>query len=251
MIKTLGIAVLNRGDFLHRCVLSVDHPIENLVIINNSNGKNQVVNSVCASLEARNFQNAALFENVKIETNKNLGCGPSWNRIMKGYPGPWLIAGNDIAFLPGALSLFDDVYERHPAADLIFGDGYNVFMMTPSGVEKIGYFDENFFPAYYEDVDHHYRASLAKATILGVDGFRRIHGDATSPDDYSQGSNTVRSDPLIRQKNGTTMNNNYQYFVRKWGGTPEGPKFPTPYNKDVPVTFWELDPELRKKNDLW
>ena len=104
MITTLGIPVLNRGDFLLRCVTSVDHPVENLVIINNSEGKNAQVTAACSQIERREIANASLFDNIKIETKKNLGCGPSWNYIFKNNPGPWLISGSDIMFLPGMAS---------------------------------------------------------------------------------------------------------------------------------------------------
>ena len=70
MIITLGIPVLNRGDFLLRCVTSVDHPVENLVIINNSEGKNAQVTAACSQIERREIQNASLFDNIKIETKK-------------------------------------------------------------------------------------------------------------------------------------------------------------------------------------
>lgn len=251
MITTLGIPVLNRSDFLLRCVTSVDHPIENLVIINNSGGKDLQVNAACAQIESREIENASLFENIKIETHKNLGCGPSWNHIFKNYPGPWLIVGSDIAFLPGSIALLDDAYEAEPDADMVFGDGYNVFLMTQAALEMIGYLDENFYPAYFEDSDHWRRGKLCGAKLVEVNKFKRLHGDARHPEDSSQGSNTVRSSAELRKKNGITTTNNEAYYARKWGGRPGNERFKTPFNKDVPVSFWEIDPAHRKKNDLW
>jgi len=248
MITTFGIPVLNRGDFLLRCVTSVDHPIENLVIINNGEGKNQSVNEACAKIEGRDIPNAGLFDTIKIEVKKNLGCGPSWNYIFKNSPGPWLIAGSDIKFMPGSLALLDDVYEKNPDAAMVFGDGYNVFLMTPQAVERIGYLDENFYPAYYEDCDHWRRGVLSGVKLVGVPGFKHVHGEEGDP---HGGSSTVRSDPELRRKNGITTQNNHSYYVRKWGGSPASETFAKPYNRDVPVTFWEIDPVHRKKNDIW
>lgn len=251
MIVTLGIPVLNRGDFLLRCVESIDHPVENLVIINNAEGRNPEVNAACAKIESRETENNSLFENIKIETHKNLGCGPSWNHIFKNYPGPWLMVGNDIAFLPGSLSLMDEAYETNPEADMVLGDGYNVFLMTQAALEMVGSMDENFYPAYFEDLDHSRRAKLCGATLVEVNKFKRIHGDARHPEDSSRGSNTVRSDAELNRRNSVTTRNNEMYYARKWGGRPGAERFQTPFNKEVPVSFWELDPEHRKKNDLW
>jgi GT2 family glycosyltransferase len=248
MITTMGIAVLNRGDFLLRCVMSIDFPIENLVIINNSEGKNLQVNAACGQIERREIPNSSLFESIKVEVHKNLGCGPSWNHIFRTNPGPWLIAGSDIMFLPGSLALLDSVVEQNPEAGMVMGDGYNVFLMTPKGIEVVGFLDENFYPAYYEDCDHWRRAVLSGVKFENVQGFTHVHGELGDP---HGGSSTIRSDPELNKKNGITMRNNLEYYTRKWGGLPSAETFITPYNKDVPLSFWELDPEHRKKNDLW
>lgn len=248
MITTLGIPVLNRGDLLLRCVKSIDHPVENLVIINNSEGKNPSVNDACAKVEAREIENGSLFDRVHIEVRKNLGCGPSWNHIFRSYPGPWVITGSDIAFLPGSLALLDDVFEKNPDAGMVMGDGYNVFLMTQVALDRVGSLDENFYPAYYEDCDHWRRAVLSGIKLVGVPGFKHIHGD---PSDPRGGSSTVRSDPELNKKNGITTHNNLQYYIKKWGGAPASERYKTPYNKDAPVSFWELDPVHRKKNELW
>jgi hypothetical protein len=248
MITTLGIPVLNRGDFLLRCVKSIDHPVENLVIINNSEGKNPGVNGACSQIQAKDIENGSLFDQVHIEIRKNLGCGPSWNHIFRNYPGPWLITGSDIAFLPGSLALLDETFEKNPDAGMVMGDGYNVFLMTQMALDNVGFLDENFYPAYYEDCDHWRRAVLSGIKLVGVTGFKHIHGEIGDP---HGGSGTVRSDPELSRKNGITTRNNYEYYVKKWGGAPASETFKTPYNKEVPMTFWELDPVHRKKNELW
>jgi GT2 family glycosyltransferase len=248
MITTLGIAVLNRGDLLLRCVASVDHPVKNLFIINNGAGRNSEVNDACIKIERREIRNASSFENIRIETRKNMGCGPSWNHVFRTNPGPWLIAGSDIMFLPGSLALLDGTFERNRDALMVMGDGYNVFLVTPKALETIGFFDENFYPAYYEDCDHWRRAVLSSVKLVGVDGFKHVHGEVGDP---KGGSSTIRSDQELYRKNGITSQNNYEYYVKKWGGAPSKETFKTPYNRNVPVSFWELDLGHRKKNDLF
>lgn len=251
MIHTLGIAVLNRADLLFRCIKSMDHPIGTLFIVDNSNGKDKGILSVCKLIGERNFPNASVFGNIRIESHKNKGCGPSWNYIIKNSQGPWLIVGNDIAFLPGSLQAFDRTLDKHPNADVIFGGGYNAFLMMEKGFKRIGDFDENFYPAYYEDVDHWRRAKLISAKLIGVPGFKKLHGDTNDPKDGTKGSNTVRSDPKLVRKNMITMTNNRAYYVKKWGGEPTKETFKTPYNRHVPITYWELDHVHRRKNNLW
>lgn len=251
MIPTLGIPVLNGADLLFRCVKSVDHPIGTLFIVENSNGKNEELRSVCERISKRDFPNASVFGNIRIESHKNKGCGPSWNYIIKNSEGPWLIVGNDIAFLPGSLKSFDETLEKNPEADMIFGDGYNSFLMMEKGFKRIGDFDENFYPAYYEDVDHWYRGTLIEATRVGVPSFKRLHGHTDNPEDNSKKSNTIKSDPEIGRKNKVTSLNNHHYYIRKWGGAPHKETLKTPYGKDVPVTFWEPDKNHQRRNRLW
>lgn len=251
MIPTLGIPVLNCSDLFYRCVRSIDYPIDTLFIVDNSNGKDIGIKSICDQLEQRKLPNSSFFENVIIERGKNKGVGPSWNHVMKNSGGPWLFIGSDIAVLPGSLKSFYDTYTENQSADMIFGDGYNSFLMMHGGFEKIGYFDENFYPAYYEDMDHWYRGTLVGVVRVGVPSFKRLHGYTDDPADNSKKSNTIKFDPEIHRKNKMTSLNNHHYYIKKWGGRPHEEKFKTPFNKDLPVNFWELDKEHRKKNSLW
>jgi hypothetical protein len=89
---------------------------------------------------------------------------------------------------------------------------------------------------------------LSSIPLVGVPGFKHIHGELGDP---KGGSSTVRSDPELNKKNAITTKNNHEYYVRKWGGSPSAEAFKTPFNKNVPVSFWEIDPAHRKKNDIW
>lgn len=244
MIRTLGIPVLNRGDLLMRGITSIDHPIETLFIINNGNDTGVI--SATQKIQNREIENEGLFENIRIEKHRNLGCGPSWNHVMKNSEGPWLFAGSDVKFLPGMLAMLDRKAEEHPDASIVCGNGYNVFLLTKTCIDKVGYFDENFYPAYFEDVDHFRRVALSGAKAVGVDEFKCIHGEPPF-----WGSSTVKSDAEYDRKNGITFSNNQDYYIRKWGGYPADEKYRTPFNKEVGLHWWELDAEMRQKNDIW
>jgi GT2 family glycosyltransferase len=93
-------------------------------------------------------------------------------------------------------------------------------------IEDIGYFDENFVPAFYEDNDYHNRIKLAG-------GFaRRI----TRAPYYHFGSVTARS-------SGVTSNRAGNIFYFKWNATPEecmdGKGWKHPYNEgDKDWRYW-------------
>lgn len=244
MIGTLGIPVLNRGDLLMRCIKSIDHPINTLFIVNN--GNDQGVADVASLAEQRKFENQGLFENIRVEKHKNLGCGPSWNHIALNAPAPWFFSGNDMKFLPGSVALLDKTLDQNPDAAEIMAYHYSAFLLTEKGFKIIGRFDENFYPAYFEDCDHYRRMILAGFKDIRVPGFECVHGEAPY-----WGSSTIKSDPELNRKNGITFSNLQAYYIRKWGGEPGKETYTKPFNKDLPLDYWERDIELRKANSLW
>lgn len=243
MIKTLGIPILNRGDLLLRCVSSIDVPIHTLFIINN--GTSDDVAGAIHQIQERAIESGDLFTEIRVEQHKNLGCARSWNRIMSTCPGPWLISGNDMKFMPGSIGKINSVLAENPDASIVCADGYAIFCMTPLGIQKVGLFDENFYPAYYEDLDHFQRVRLSGAKAVGVPDFKFVHGEAPY-----WGSSTLKSDPALERKFAIITGNLRDYFVRKWGGEPGKEKFKTPYNKQVALDYVELDQALREKNSL-
>jgi GT2 family glycosyltransferase len=243
-IKTLGIPCLNRGDFLLRCVLSIDHPMENLVVINN--GTDPGVIGAVDRIRARDIPNQGLFTNIRIESHDHLGCGPAWNRIIRTSPGAWMVTANDIQFAAGSIKKIVETLALHQDASIVCAFGYNVFVLTEAGRSKAGLFDENFYPAYFEDCDHFRRIALSGAKAVNVPGFECVHGEAPY-----WGSSTVNSEPELRRRNGITFANLRQYYILKWGGEPGKETFPRPFNRDIPLDHWEIDPQLRAKNSIW
>lgn len=244
VVRTLGIPVLNRGDLLMRCVLSVDSEIETLFIINN--GEDRGVAEAILRIERRDIPNAAMFKNVRIEKYRNLGCAKSWNHMVRTSPGAWIISGNDIQFSPGDVGRIKETLAENQDTSIVCAMGYAVYCFTPLGVRAVGMFDENFYPAYFEDNDHFRRVALSKAKAVSVPGFKAIHGEAPN-----WGSCTVNSDPALQKKNGTTFTNLRDYYARKWGGEPGKEKYGTPYDKKVALDFWEIDPVLKQKNSIF
>jgi GT2 family glycosyltransferase len=244
VIKTLGIPVLNRGDLLLRCILSIDSPIENLFIINN--GEDRSVADAVARIQRKDIPNAGMFGDIRVEKFRNLGCAKSWNHIIRTSPGAWLISGNDIQFSPGDVERIKEVLSQNQDASIICAMAYAVYCFTDIGVRKVGMFDENFYPAYFEDNDHSRRVALSNAKAVSVPGFKAIHGEAPN-----WGSCTINSNPTLQRKNAITFRNLRDYYIEKWGGEPGKEKFITPYNRGVSLDFCEVDPDLREKNSIF
>lgn len=90
--------------------------------------------------------------------------------------------------------------------------------VNPIAFETIGYFDENFFPAYYEDVDYRYRAKLAGLEGLTVEDTNINHF----------GSMSLRLLPPVPFID--AFQRNQSYYQRKWAGDVGHEMFTRPFN---------------------
>lgn len=87
---------------------------------------------------------------------------------------------------------------------------FSCFMVDERLLDHVGPFDENFRPAYNEDLDMHWRIRLAGYSAVGYNGAKFFH----------YGSRTINCDPNLMQKNMVTHGRNDRYFIRKWGYKP-------------------------------
>jgi GT2 family glycosyltransferase len=218
-IPVLIVPVLNRPDLLREMLGSIDHPVDQVIIIDNGGVTDE-------------FDEMMRWRIVR--PGHNLGVGASWNLGMKVTPRAayWLIVGSDVTFGPGDLARLDETVNPHSAIHY-FMLGMSAFALTRHTLRAVGYFDENFHPAYDEDLDWARRAELAGSPRVEV-GFTGAH----------VGSATIHSDPSLRRQNGPTHSANDLYYAQKWGGPKQGGEtFSTPFNRGGHVGDWRLDPE--------
>ena len=108
---------------------------------------------------------------------------------------------------------------------------FSAYMINQHSWDLVGEFDEGFFPAYYEDNDYHRRIKLAglKAIVLPTSLY------------YHYGSRTqhqVINKPIV------DSSKSHQYFIEKWGGSPEhsgevGTRlWPHPFNDEQRSLKW-------------
>lgn len=90
--------------------------------------------------------------------------------------------------------------------------------INPIALETIGYFDENFAPAYYDDTDYSLRARRAGLKSLVAPDTNLRHAGSGS---LEQVDRNVHDDQFMR---------NQGYYFRKWGGEKGYELYEQPFN---------------------
>lgn len=179
----------------------------------------------------------------------NRGLAKSWNDgILTAYEegADVVIVVNDDYTLPSgdldklAEMAFDNRDRFHVAAYGQVSPGhigaiaYGCFALNPIALEKVGCFDENFFPIYWEDMDYARRAALA-----GLDGL--VCTETFIQHTGKPSSHFLRSD--VHQQNAVTFELNRQYYARKWGGEAGQESYLLPFDN---LSFdYRIPPESR------
>jgi GT2 family glycosyltransferase len=88
-------------------------------------------------------------------------------------------------------------------------------------IKKVGYFDEHFYPAYFEDNDMAYRMQRA-----GLSDFRRTDAVMFHKGSVTQFWNGEEEGRVVSHE---AFRRNERYYQAKWGGGPGQEKFSVPY----------------------
>lgn len=225
-VPVLIVPILNRAELLNELLLSIDYPVDKVIIIDNGD----VVREDWVHDTYRVMQ-----------PGHNLGVAASWNLGMKATPHApyWLIANHDIAFGDGDLARLAEAVNPG-AATLYHLLGFAAFAITRHAINAIGLFDEGFINGYDEDVDYSRRCELGGIPRIEV-GFSGTH----------VGSATIMADPELRAWNGLSHGANDAYYRAKWGGQKQGGEtFVTPFNRGGHLGEWRADSE-RYRNQTW
>jgi GT2 family glycosyltransferase len=158
---------------------------------------------------------------------RNLGVGPSWNLLAREYltgaEDRLLLCGDDVTLHPDTIEQLlvtmseKDADMAYPSATDV---AFSCFMVRAALFEKIGYFDERFYPAYFEDGDFLYRMKLAGIVAAPARGGYEHVGSAT-----------------IKKLKGKELEDHHanfielrNYYVEKWGGLPGAERFAEPFD---------------------
>lgn len=100
-----------------------------------------------------------------------------------------------------------------PEAQVIDDPDFSCFMVTMGTLAHVGWFDEHFFPACFEDNDYLYRIKLSGWLAQATTAAPFLH--------YSQSSMTA--------ERAAGFGPNQSYYQSKWGGPPRGEQYKQPF----------------------
>lgn len=237
VIPVLSIPVINRPDQLEACIASIDHPVELLLIIDNSPETEMGEVADRAAMLNEHVRNVWV-----IEPPNNIGYTAAVNLTITSLPHLpwWCIANADVVFGPGDLARLAEVMAIGGPRWIGITD-WRVFGLSFEAVEAVGLWDANLHPAFVEDCDYEYRCKLAGVVATTIDG-------TTS----HTGSTSIRSDIRYATANfKRSYPSNVAYFIAKWGGPMRGgEKFTTPFDQGGSIKDWTLDIR-RLRDNAW
>ena len=180
-IPVIGVPIVNGYDWLEKLIKSIDYPVKNLVVVNNSGGDKKLTRQLNNLLDNEGLHNPLIDKIHVINFPTNMGVAFAWNCIIKSFilEPFWVISNHDIEFTPGLLqemfeaALNDEVCMVHPHRGNYTQGSFDLFLIKENCIREIGLFDENLYPAYGEDVD--YLMRLQNTDAVRVLGLSRIH----------------------------------------------------------------------------
>lgn len=198
MLANLIVPVLNRYDLLNRMIKSIDYPINRLLLIDNG-----------CQYEVGDWPGNEYVQNwYLMSMPSNLGVAASWNLGIKLLPHDhvWTFASNDMWFRPGDLERLSEA-SRGSLTLSQYYPYWHTFAIGEDVVNRVGLFDERFYPAYFEDNDFKRRVQFAGFPIASLD---------VAPG--HDNSSTLNSDPRFQARNAETFNRNQMLYSRKVAG---------------------------------
>jgi GT2 family glycosyltransferase len=203
----IGIPTINRADLLNEALANYFEDFKDTEIVICDNGKQDIIT------RERNF--------VLYRPEQNLGVSGSWNMIMDyadKVNGTHVLILNDDIYLGKSQEEISTIIRLWKPEFICTELNWCSFILSVEAYKKVGKFDENFFPAYFEDNDYFRRMQLSGVTI--------IVNPMLNPVVY-RNSMTIQKTPELN--NG--FEKNRQYYISKWGGQPTQETFSTPFNQ--------------------
>jgi len=167
-IPIIGALCLIKVDLLKRLINSIDYDVDVFVILLQGN----------VHFNINEINNVFIKKFVIINASFNIGVSRGWNYIIQHFPSTyWIICGDDTYFEKGSLKKIYDYMITDGALNNVFINYYlklqndivctefTNFILTNKIFDKIGLFDENIYPAYFEDNDYWKRIALSNESI--------------------------------------------------------------------------------------
>jgi GT2 family glycosyltransferase len=195
----IGIPTLNRADLLLPTLEKyvVDFPNTEIYIIDN--GKQGI----------KEWANK-YSQIIVIEEETNLGVAASWNKLCRLIyeKHEYALICNDDIYLGYNTSVVDMLISLNGLALTKSYVSFSVFLLSKHYYYAIGEFDEQFYPAYYEDSDYIYRMKLFGSGFC-ID-------KCLDPVQYIINGTYEKNPQLVND----AMAINKERYIQKWGGMP-------------------------------
>ncbi len=219
------IPIYKTNERTRKCINSIKD-YEHVLIVDNS-GK----------MECEEFESLG----VEISYQKeNIGVPRSWNIGLRENH-EWTFVVSSSMFFPNGFKKIAEMLYEYPGLMFRTTHSWHCNAVNRKLVEQIGYFDENFYPGYYEDCDWDHRSRLANISEYG-----NIPIDATCQAD---GGASIDGCQI-------NIEGVHEYFSNKWGGekTRSGwGEYSHPFNdSSLPISYWEQNSieDLKKEYGL-
>ena len=223
----LGIPSLNQFDALRACIdsaLSGTVAPDRVYVVDNSGG-----------VYPPRWQDRYEGRVLAYQASHNCGVARSWNVLCGAASGDGatgiILSNDDITFAPDTIARLLEVAEANERAatvSTIEGQRFSLLWLRLAAWQAIGPFDEQFWPAYFEDKDYDHRLLLAGWEHPIAPSAVAHRGSATLKA-YNEAQQTEHHRQFRR---------NMARFVRKWGNVPEGALWDEPYNGAPPEVSW-------------
>ena len=191
----MSVPTLTRKDLLYDMLSSIDAKVGTLLIVDNGD---------------QDFGEmwVPAIDRLRVaDLGSNLGVAASWNLAIKaGFRHEWvMIVSDDVKFPPGALSEFAALSGPDKVVLSSSWPHWCAFTIGMRVVQDVGLFDENFYPAYFEDTDYERRLDDAGISVH--------HG----PEVMHKNSSTLNTrGKHFTNANTASFDANHRYITRKW-----------------------------------
>ena len=167
VIPNLTIPTLTRHDLLGRMLGTVDVQVGHLLIVDNSGDGFDVPDGPWDRVTV-------------LRMPANFGVAASWNLAVKCFfRDDVVFVGSDDLMLPsGALSRLATIASAETLTLSGTWPYWCLFAVGQRFIERVGLFDERFYPAYHEDSEMQWRAGLVGGRIVTSDV--QVHHDNAS-----------------------------------------------------------------------
>lgn len=208
---TLGVACYKRYDLLVEMIRSAqngDRPPDRFFLVDNG----------CRANADSLPPNTTIFR-----PGRNIGVAAAVNAVFRENQDLTIWTNDDVLFEKNTLAALEATALEDP--DRLFclprrnaGSAFTVFLARRALFERVGWFDERFFPAYFEDNDFAYRMNLA--------GIQRQLVDASYHHFTSSTMAAYSADEM--NEHHARFEANRRLYTQKWGGPPDCETFREP-----------------------